>query len=229
LALLDASAQKQLRDVFTALPRPVTLLVFTASKERGGRCDACEDTQALVEELAAIADGKIRVEVHSLATDRDAADRYGVDKVPAVVLLGGPSGRSDVGVRFFGAPAGYEFVTLIEDIKMASTGSTGLADTTVEVLSHLTSPLHIQVFVTPTCPYCPRAVLLAHRMAMASEWVTSDAVDAAEFPELARRYQVYGVPRTVINETVHVEGAVPERMFMAQLVSLLDGNASPAA
>ena len=66
-------------------------------------------------------------------------------------------------------------------------------------------------------------------MAMASEWVTSDAVDAAEFPELARRYQVYGVPRTVINETVHVEGAVPERMFMAQLVSLLDGNASPAA
>lgn len=96
---------------------------------------------------------------------------------------------------------------------------------TVDAFRHLTSPLHLQVFVTPTCPYCPRAVLLAHKLAIASEWVTSDAVDATEFPDLAQRYEVHGVPRTVIDETMHIEGAVPETMLMAQLMPLLAVNA----
>ena len=160
--------------------------------------------------------------MHEVETDPAEARLYGIDKVPAVVVLGGESGRRDFGIRFFGSPAGYEFATLIEDTQMASRGITDLAEETIEALSHLTAPLHLQVFVTPTCPYCPRAVLLAHKIAMASDWVTSDAVDAAEFPDLARRYQVYGVPRTVANDTVHVEGAVPEAMLMAELAPLLE-------
>lgn len=58
-------------------------------------------------------------------------------------------------------------------------------------------------------------------MAMANEWVTADAIDATEFPDLAAHYRVRGVPRTVVNDTVHVEGAVPEVMLMARLGSIL--------
>jgi glutaredoxin len=112
---------------------------------------------------------------------------------------------------------------------MVSHGTSDLAEGTVEVLSRVTVPVRLQVFVTPTCPYCPRAVRLAHKMAMASDWVTSNAVDATEFPDLAQRYQVYGVLKTVINETVHVEGAVPEARLMAQLIPLLEVNAPPDA
>jgi predicted DsbA family dithiol-disulfide isomerase len=72
-------------------------------------------------------------------------------------------------------------------------------------------------------------VLLAHKMAMASDMVTADAIDATEFPELAEHYQVYGVPRTVINETIHVEGAVPEPMLLAQLIPVLEANSPSAA
>jgi alkyl hydroperoxide reductase subunit AhpF len=71
--------------------------------------------------------------------------------------------------------------------------------------------------VTPTCPYCPRAVILAHHMAFASQRVTADMVEATEFPELSARYHVMGVPRSVINENVHQEGAVPEPMLLAKL------------
>ena len=188
-----------------------------------------DDTQALVEELAAVSEGKVRVQVVDLETHPDEARMHGIDKVPAIVVLGGESGRKDFGTRFFGAPAGYEFATLIEDIRMASTGTIDLRDATRAALSHLTSPLHLQVFVTPTCPYCPRAVLLAHKMAMASDMVTADAIDATEFPELAEHYQVYGVPRTVINETIHVEGAVPEPMLLAQLIPVLEANSPSAA
>jgi predicted DsbA family dithiol-disulfide isomerase len=64
-------------------------------------------------------------------------------------------------------------------------------------------------------------VRLAHKLAIASDRVRADAVEAMEFPHLAIKYNVRGVPRIVINETIHIEGAVPEPMLMAQLQEVL--------
>ena len=64
--------------------------------------------------------------------------------------------------------------------------------------------------------------MLAHRMAMESEWITADMVEATEFPHLANKYQVYGVPRTVINETIHIEGAVAEARLVNELMQALN-------
>lgn len=216
MAMLNASLQSELRNLLLTLPHPVTLAVFVSAG-----CDACEATHELVQEVTSLSDGKLRLEVHDLDAHPPEATLYGIDKAPAVVVLGDETGRRDFGIRFYGAPDGYEFATLIEDIRMASEAATDLSPATIEALQHLTAPLHLQVFVTPTCPYCPRAVLLAHKMAMASDWVTADAIDATEFPELADRYHVHGVPRTIANDTVHVEGAVPEAMLMAELIPIL--------
>jgi predicted DsbA family dithiol-disulfide isomerase len=65
-------------------------------------------------------------------------------------------------------------------------------------------------------------VVLAHRLAMESEWIRADMVEATEFPHRANKYEVYGVPRTVINETLHIEGAVPEPMLVNELMKVLD-------
>jgi alkyl hydroperoxide reductase subunit AhpF len=81
-------------------------------------------------------------------------------------------------------------------------------------------PLTIQVFTTPTCPHCPRAVTLAHEMAFAGPNVTAIAVEATEFPDLARRYMVTGVPKTVVNETVEILGALPQDDFVQQALTL---------
>ena len=67
--------------------------------------------------------------------------------------------------------------------------------------------------------------MLAHRLAMESDWISADMVEATEFPHLANKYEVFGVPRTVINETIHVEGAVPEPMLVNELLKVLDGQA----
>ena len=67
--------------------------------------------------------------------------------------------------------------------------------------------------------------MLAHRLAMESDWIRADMVEATEFPHLANKYEVFGVPRTVINETIHVEGAVPEPMLVNELLKTLDGQA----
>ena len=64
--------------------------------------------------------------------------------------------------------------------------------------------------------------MLAHQLAVESDLITSDMVEISEFPHLATKYQVMGVPRTVIDETIHIEGAVPEPMLMREFAKLLD-------
>ena len=59
---------------------------------------------------------------------------------------------------------------------------------------------------------------LGHQMALASSRVRSECIDATEFSALAGLYNVRGVPRTVFNRRVHVEGAVPEAAFLANLL-----------
>jgi predicted DsbA family dithiol-disulfide isomerase len=68
-------------------------------------------------------------------------------------------------------------------------------------------------------------VVLAHNLALASDWIQADMVEASEFPHLANKYQVYGVPRTVINEVIHLEGAYPEEMLVTELMQVMDEKA----
>jgi predicted DsbA family dithiol-disulfide isomerase len=68
-------------------------------------------------------------------------------------------------------------------------------------------------------------VVLAHNLALASDWIQADMVEASECPHLSNKYQVYGVPRTVINEVIHLEGAYPEEMLLPELMQVIDEKA----
>jgi hypothetical protein len=123
MAVLSPSLQNQLRDVFTALPRPVTLLVFLRTDDRDASCETCRDARELVGELASNSGGRVHMEGHDLDAHPAEARLYGIDKAPAIVVLGGESGRRDFGIRFFGSPAGYEFARNVPSVSRA-VGST---------------------------------------------------------------------------------------------------------
>lgn len=226
MTLLNDDIRRQLRDAFADLQEPVKLVLFTQGESGPGpalECDYCAETRQLVEELVALS-GQLSLEIRDFVAEAAVARQLGVDKIPALAVMRGGDRPQDYGIRLYGLPSGYEFATLVEDIRMVSRGSVDLSAQTLAELERLTSPVHIQVYVTPTCPYCPRAVVLAHKLAIASPWVTADMVEATEFPHLANRYQVYGVPRTVINDVIHIEGALPEQQVIRQLIQVLDGS-----
>jgi len=210
MTLIRDEDKKTIREEFAEkLVAPVRLVMFTQEIE----CQFCAETRQIVEEVAALSD-KITAEIYNFVTDKDQAEAYGIDKIPAIAIIG----AQDYGIRFYGIPSGYEFSSLFEDIIDVSRGESGLLEPTKKALAHLKEPVHIQVFVTPTCPYCPMAVRLAHRLALESDLVRADMVEAMEFPQLAIKYRVQGVPRSVINETIHQEGAAPEPLFMMKMM-----------
>ncbi len=212
MPLLNEEVKEQVKQQLADVAGSVRLVMFTQEFE----CQYCSETRQLVEEVAELSE-QVTAEIYDFVADEDKAEELGIDKIPAIAVIG----EEDYGIRFYGIPSGYEFTSLLEAIHTAGRGEPDLREETIDFLSTLDEPVHIQVFVTPTCPYCPQAVVLGHQMAMASPVVQADMVEAQEFPHLATRYQVMGVPRTVINESIHIEGASPEPMVLERLKEAL--------
>jgi glutaredoxin-like protein len=137
-----------------------------------------------------------------------------IDRIPATVV----QGEIDYGIRIYGIPAGHELATLLDVIRIISTENSQLSDEIKEKLESITNPVHIQVFVTLNCPYCPPAAILGHRLAFESDHIRTDMINAQEFPKLAQKYNVFAVPKIVINETIQFEGALREDQFIQKVM-----------
>lgn len=68
---------------------------------------------------------------------------------------------------------------------------------------------------------------LAHKLAIESDRITADCVEAIEFPHLISRYEVRGVPRTVVNDSAYLDGALPEAAYVAAILQALAQSAAP--
>ena len=211
---IDDKLKPELQKHFAVLTKKVKMIMFTQELE----CQFCRETRTLLTELSEVSD-MLQLEIKNLIVDKEDAEKYSVDKIPATVLLD-ESGK-DYGIRFFGIPSGYEFASLLETIKILGTGDTGLSQNVIDEIKKITDPVHMQVFVTPTCPYCPQAVITAHKFAYLNDNIKADMVEATEFPHLSQRYNVRGVPRTIVNETDFIEGAAPEQSVLDKILSNL--------
>ena len=183
-----------------------------------GECPYCKTTHELLDELTSLSP-KLQLEIHDFLEEEELAKKLGIDKIPALTIQ---RPEKDYGVRFFGIPSGYEFSSVLEDIIDVSRGETSLSKDTKEKLAQINKNVRIQVFVTPTCPYCPKAVRMAHMMAIESDYVVGEMVEAIEFPHLSERYGVEGVPKIVINDTVEFVGAYPEEAYLEYVLKAVE-------
>ena len=221
MALLSEQDRQVVTRRLQALTHQVRLLFFTQTI---GAPDSTFVAKQILDELASLSD-QVTVEEVNLVLDRDRAEQYGIEQIPAVVLL---KDDADTRMRFLGAPAGYEFMSLVEAVMLAGSDDSGLSAASRDLIAaRVKEPLNILVFVTPTCPHCPRAVTLAHRMAVESPLVTATCVEATEFMDLSRRYRVNGVPKTVVNGTAEILGALPEEQFVPGVLGSTPDTESP--
>jgi len=213
--LLNDDIRHQVEEAFSQLKEPVEVLFFG----RQGDPEFCDETRRLMEEVTALSDN-LDLSIFDVETDSEVAQTYQVDKTPGLVIAA-KNGEHlvDYGIRYAGVPSRHEFTSLIQDLILVSGRDSGLNQNTRDILAMLTEPIVLQVFVTPTCPHCPRAVILAHQMAMESTFIQAEMVEAMEFPDLSAGQRVSGVPQTTINGGAGtVVGAVPEDYLLAEII-----------
>ena len=148
MALLAPADQEQLREAFSEMTAPVRLLFFTQTLD----CEPCVQTRQILDELPALSD-RIAIEEVNFVLDKDKAARYAVDRVPAIAVLGqNGSGETteDSRIRFLGTPSGYEFISLVQAIRLVGGAGSTLTDDNRRRIAAVDKPVTMQVFTTPT-------------------------------------------------------------------------------
>ena len=147
MALLSPADQDKLRAAFNEMTSPVRLLFFTQALE----CETCPQTRQILDELPALSD-KITIEEVNFVLERDKASRYGIDRVPGIALeaVDGEGNAHDARIRFIGAPAGYEFISLVQALLLVGGRPSTLTEENRRRVMAVSQPIHMQVFTTPT-------------------------------------------------------------------------------
>ena len=203
--------QKQVKEVFAPIDRKVVIKVFTSQEN----CDFCKDTLALSESVAELSDFT-EVVHYDLDKNPEMKKQYQITHTPAI-LIDLPEKTNPI--RFYGIPAGYEFSAFIETIRFVGTGKVDLPDQVIARAKEIKAPKNVKVFVTTQCPYCSGAVLTGFQLALVNpEFITTEMVEASEFPDLSNQYKVRAVPKAVMNETTSFEGAMPPDMYLEKLI-----------
>ncbi len=221
--MIPLKDQDMIRDKFAAEMMYQVKIDYFTERDLGltvpGKqpCRYCKPTGEMLQEMAGLTD-LISLRTHFVEDKPEEQATYGVERVPGIVLR-----RGDVFIKYYGIPAGSEFPAFLECIVDLSRDESLLSAQSVASLQTLTRDVTVQVFVTPTCPYCPAMMRIAYQMAMASSHVKAETIEINEFPDLAQMYGVQAVPLTVIDARFAIPGMVNESQFVEQLIMVVNG------
>ncbi len=222
-ALFDEETVNELKKIFSGLRKNMKDVLIIDSLENPGitgehhhhhdyeeeiekyglivHCHTCGEAKLLADELTRISGGKLSFEVHDVKTGKIYNPRY----LPAFIY--DTPGRN---VRYYGIPSGQEFAPFIFIHEYISEG-VKLSEELVEEIEAIDTPLHVKVFVTPECPYCPLVVDFMNQVGVLNKNIIVETIEAFENPIEADRYGVQYVPFVAITriEDYHVYGAKP--------------------
>ena len=124
-----------------AVAVPIRLVVFTQTFG----CDTCYEARQVADQMASLSE-QITVEEHNLVLDKDEVSKYQVDQVPVIAVVA----ERDVGIRYYGVPAGFEVESLVSAIEVVAGLAPAVSVSAQSVLDALDRDVRISVFVTPT-------------------------------------------------------------------------------
>jgi len=186
----------------------VNLKLFTDFKtqEDGTKtrtCMACEGTYNLMKTLEEYSLGKLIIDEYSINENAEMAKKYSIVRIPAILFVNEDDKEI---IRYSAHPTGTEFVPFLNSIQYFSGVRPYYAD---QIITHLKkiSKSDIKIFITQACPYCPATVPVLTLFAIVSKGkISAEIIDVDLNPDIAMKYQVQGVPHTIINEKDHIYG-----------------------
>ncbi len=156
-------------------------------------CPTCGEAKLLAEELSKISEGKLRFRIIDLKNTETAIlkPRY----TPAFIY-----DTPKKSIRYYGLPSGQEFAPFIYIHQYIANNIVKLPGEVIDLVKSIETPLHIKVFVTPECPYCPIVVDAINQMGLVNDLLLIETIEAIELPLEADMYGVSYVPDIIITD-----------------------------
>ncbi len=195
--MFDEETRKALAKIFNSLPRSLRDYLVIARGEE--ECVTCSDAEKLAREINSIAGDKLVIEI----VDRESSIAMKLKPrfVPAWIF-----DTPNHNIRYYGLPAGHEFTPFIYIHDYIANDRFKLPKEIVEKVRSIKSRLHVKVFVTPQCPYCPMVVDTLNQFGVANNNIFVETIESMELPWEADRYGVYYVPTIIVNDIERIDG-----------------------
>lgn len=209
--VLDENSRRIVSEKLSEMQETIRLYYFHDSDSE--LCPYCKPTLEFLQELSELSRGKLELIIYERGINDDKFKEYNIKKAPVIIV-------DQYDIRYLGAPVGQETWAFIETLVAASNKIPKLSKRAIESLKNVKDKIKIEVIVTPSCPWCPYAALMSNSAAIVSENISSDIVEAYEFPEIADTYGVTAVPTVAINGKVAFVGVPQEEAFIKNLTKL---------
>ena len=220
LMIFSENEMNNLKIEMSKLKNKVILKLFTDFKTQADgmkirRCMACEGTYELLKTLENLSKGKLMIEEISTEENEEEAMKFNVNKIPAILFV--DEDDKEI-IRYLAHPTGSELVPFLNSIQYFSGVRPYYTD---QILTHLKKIEggNMKIFITPTCPYCPATVPVLTLFALVSKGkISAEIIDVNLNPDLGLKYNVQGVPMTVINEKEVIHGMFTPQDLLDKLV-----------
>jgi glutaredoxin-like protein len=222
--LFSENEMDNVKREMSKLKEEVVLKLFTDFKTQEDgtklrKCMACEGAYELLKTLEDVSKGKLKIEEISIEENEEEAKKFNITKIPAILFV--DENNKEI-IRYLAHPTGSEFVPFLNSIQYFSGVRPYYAD---QILTHLKKIErgNMKIFITPTCPYCPATVPVLTLFALVSKGkISAEVIDVNLNPDLGMKYNVQGVPMTVINEKEVIHGMFTPQDLLDKLVGSTD-------
>lgn len=220
LMIFSENEINNIKREMSKLKNNVILKLFTDFKTQEDgtkkrRCMACEGTYELLKMIENFSKGKLNIEEISTEENEKEAIKFKINKIPAILFV--DENNKEI-IRYLAHPTGSEFVPFLNSIQYFSGVRPYYTD---QILTHLKKIEggNMKIFITPTCPYCPATVPVLTLFALVSKGkISAEIIDVNLNPDLGMKYNVQGVPMTVINEKEVIHGMFTPQDLLDKLV-----------
>ncbi len=203
--ILGEKVKENLTNIFKKLKDPV-LIVFHGREDENSK-----EIKDILTEVASLSN-KIQLE--------ESRELDCLDYPCFSITIPG----KDLGIRFMGKPVGGEFQVLIDTILMVSTNEYKISDRVEEIVEEIDKDVDIKVFVTSSCGFCPPAIKMAYSFALVNNFIKATVIDCYSFQDLAIKYNVAAVPKTVINDRVEFVGSKDDNEFLGYIIEAVEAE-----
>ncbi len=230
--MIPANVLAALRQRFDSLVAPVTIDYFHQSESglivpggsRRNPCPACAPTKETLEDLVGVS-GKLRLALHEFHAEPLLVERWGVERVPAIILRRG-SGAPPL--RFYGLPGGHLLQVLVEAITAVSRSLPPPPPALAAILDRLAAPLPLTVVGSMRHPAAAQAAATAYQLSLLSAKVDAAVVELDTFPDLVAQLGLRETPATIIAGAHGFSGVTSPAALAQFALDVQQETASPA-
>ncbi|MEM0380658.1 MAG: thioredoxin family protein [Desulfurococcaceae archaeon] len=189
--LFDEETTKVLREIFSSFKK--NLVNYLVLSNDPVKCASCSEARQLANELMSIAGNAVSFKIFEF--NEEIREKLLVRYIPAFIY-----DTRKRNIRYYGIPSGQEFAPFIYVHKYIANNDSTLSKKVIELIEEIDKPLHVKVFVTTECPYCPYVVDAVNQMGIINDFLLVETIEAIEFPDEADIYHIAYVPAVVINK-----------------------------